>query len=148
MGDRVGDRADPNSLYNRVAKLYVPEVTGAPGDGNQVLTRRIRDQLKEFGPLVQTAPGKEDFIVRGQVVTSPLPKGRQQVEIVWTVTRPSGALSGKVSQLNSVPAGTLNGPWGEVAEVVAQEAAGGINAVVERWSGREPNEPEPKKAAP
>src|SRR5882724_9492773 len=33
------DHADPHSLLNRVAKLYVPEVTGAPGDGNQSLTR-------------------------------------------------------------------------------------------------------------
>ena len=132
------DRADPNSLLNRIARLYVPEVTGARGDGNPTLTRLIRTRLAEFGPLVQVTPENTDFTVTGQVVMSALPNGKQQVEIVWTVTRPSGVVTGKVSQLNSVAAGTLDQFWGDVAIVVAQEAASGINSVVERFIGREP----------
>jgi hypothetical protein len=132
------DRADPNSLLNRVAKLYVPDVTGAPGDGNAALTRLIRAQLAQSGPLIQTMPEGADFTVKGEVAVTPLPKGQQQVEIAWTVTRPSGALTGKVSQLNSVAAGSLSQNWGDVAVVVAQEAAGGIITVVERFIGRDP----------
>jgi hypothetical protein len=127
------DRADPNSLLNRVAKLYVPEVTGAPGDGNVALTRLIRADLAELGPLVQVTPEGTDFTVKGQVTVSPLPKGQQQVEIAWTVTRPSGKVEGKVSQLHSLEAGSLDQYWGDVAGVVAQEASGGINVVVERF---------------
>ena len=132
------DRADPNSLMHRIAKIYVPDVTGAPGDGNQALTKQIRARLAEIGPLVQRSPENADFIVKGTVTISPLPKGQQQVEIAWTVTRPSGVVTGKVSQLNAVPAGTLDQYWGDVALVVAQEAAGGIDRVVERFIGREP----------
>lgn len=135
------DRADPNSLLHRVAKLYVPEVTGAPGDGDLVLTRQIRARLAEVGPLVQLTPDNADFIVKGTVAVTPLPKGQQQVEIAWAVTRPSGVLSGKVSQLNAVPAGTLDQYWGDVAVVVAQEAAGGIDKVVEQFIGRDGSVP-------
>jgi hypothetical protein len=131
------DRANPNSLLNRAAKLYVPEVTGAPGDGDVVLTRLIRARLAEFGPLVQITPEGTDFTVQGTVVMTPLPKGQQQVEIAWAVTRPSGAVVGKVSQLNAIAAGTLNQFWGDVAVVVTQEASGGVNAVVERFIGRD-----------
>jgi hypothetical protein len=130
------DRANPNSLLNRPATLFVPEVTGAPGDGDVALTRLIRARLAEFGPLVQVTLEGADFTVKGDVVVTPQPKGQQQVEIAWTVTRPSGVTVGKVSQLNSVPAGSLNQLWGDVAVVVAQEASGGINTVVERFVGR------------
>jgi hypothetical protein len=131
------DRADPNSLMHRVAKLYVPDVTGAPGDGNTQLTQLIRSQLAQLGPLIQTTPEGADFTVKGEVVVTPLPQAKQQVEIAWTVTRPSGVVSGKVSQLNSVPAGSLSLNWGEVAMAVAQEAAPGIDTVVERYIGRD-----------
>ena len=131
------DKADPNSLVNRVAKLYVPEVTGAPGDGDAALTREIRAKLAQAGPLVQLTPSEADFRVKGTVVVTPLPKGQQQVEIAWTVTRPSGAVTGKVSQLNAVPAGSLDHYWGDVAVMVAQEAAGGIDRVVEQFIGRD-----------
>ena len=135
------DRADPTSLMNRVAKLYVPEVTGAPGDGNVALTRAIRASLPELGPLPQATPDGTDFTIRGTVSVAPIADGQQRVEIVWTVTRPSGAVVGNVSQLNGVPAGSLSLAWGEVATVVAREAAGGIDRVVQRFAGRDPDSP-------
>jgi hypothetical protein len=130
---RTRDRANPNSLVNRAAKLFVPIVTGAPGDGDTALTRMIRTDLAQIGPLVQSTPEGADFIVTGTVTVSPLPKDQQQVEIAWTVTWPNGKVVGKVSQLNSVPAGSLDSYWGDVAVAVAQEASGGIDAVVERF---------------
>ena len=36
--------ADPNSLYNRIAKVQIPAVTGAPGDGNVSLTKQMKTQ--------------------------------------------------------------------------------------------------------
>jgi hypothetical protein len=131
------DRANPDSLMNRIAVLFVPEVTGAPGDGDTALTRLVRTDLAQFGPLVQVTPEGADFTVQGKVVVTPLPKSQQQVEIAWTVTRPSGVVVGKVSQLNAIPAGTLDHYWGDVAGAAAQEASGGINQVVERFIGRD-----------
>jgi hypothetical protein len=143
---RTRDRANPNSLVNRAAKLFVPIVTGAPGDGDTALTKMIRDDLAQFGPLVQLTPDGADFIVTGTVMVSPLPRDQQQVEIAWTVTWPNGKVLGKVSQLNAVPAGTLDTYWGDVAGAVAQEASGGINAVVERFIDSNKNPPQEASA--
>ena len=74
---------------------------------------------------------------------TPAGGGNQRVEVVWTVTRPSGVVSGKVSQLNLLPAGSLDHYWGDVAGAVTQEAAPGINTVVERFIGRLPEKPKP-----
>jgi hypothetical protein len=90
--------------------------------------------------------------VTGKVTVSPLPKGQQQVEIAWTVTWPNGKVVGKVSQLNSVPAGSLDSYWGDVAAAAAQEASGGIYAVVERFIDSNKNPPSeataPSQASP
>jgi hypothetical protein len=44
-----------------------------------------------------------------------------------------------VVQLNEIPAGTLDHHWGDVAVVVASEASGGVNDVILRQSGHDPN---------
>jgi hypothetical protein len=134
-------RADPNSLYNRVAKVEVVPVTGAPGDGNASLTKQIRQHLAALGPVVQDDANGADFIVQGNVRMVPIGGGQQRVEIVWSVRLPDGDERGKVVQLNVVPIGSLDHYWADVAIVVASEAAGGINDVIAKQSGRQPGEP-------
>jgi hypothetical protein len=133
--------ADPNSLYNRIAKVQIPPVTGAPGDGNESLTKQLRTHLAALGPVVQDDPNGADFIVQGNVRMVPIAGGQQRVEIQWVVRTPSGDERGKVVQLNDIPAGSLNHYWADVAVVVATEAAGGLKDVITRQSGREPGEP-------
>jgi hypothetical protein len=140
--------ADPNSLYNRPARVAVPAVTGAPGDGNLALTRQLRSRLAQLGPAVQDSAANVDFIVRGQVNVVPIAGGQQRVEIQWIVSTATGDERGRVVQLNDVPAGSLNGYWGDVATVVAQEAAGGIRDVILRQSGRDPSAPQPAAKPP
>jgi hypothetical protein len=135
--------ADPNSLYNRIAKVDVTAVTGAPGDGNASLTRQMRTHLGALGPLVQDSANGADFIVQGSVRMVPIARGQQRVEIQWTVTTASGDERGKVTQLNEIPAGSLDHYWADVAVVVATEAAGGVNDVIIRQSGHEPNDSRP-----
>ncbi len=134
------DRADPNSLYNRPAKVMVADVTGAPGDGNLALTRQMRAQLGNLGPVVQTSPGGADYIVRCEVKVVAIPGRQQRVEIQWIIATAAGDERGRVIQLNEIPAGTLDRFWGDVAVVVVNEAAPGINDVLVRNSGRDPNE--------
>jgi hypothetical protein len=130
--------ADPNSLYNRPARVQLLPVTGAPGDGDLALTRQMRATLSGLGPMVQDTPAGADFIVRGAVRVVPIGGGQERVEIQWSVANPSGDERGRVVQLNDVPAGTLDGYWGDVATAVAQEAAGGVRDVILRQSGRAP----------
>ncbi len=132
------DKADPNSLYNRVPKVMVADVTGAPGDGNLSLTRQMRAKLAAYGPLIQTSTSGADFVVKGKVVVVSIPNRQQRIEIQWYVTMPNGDERGRVIQLNEIPAGSLDRFWGDVAVVVAAEASAGINDVLNRQAGREP----------
>jgi hypothetical protein len=133
--------ADPNSLYNRIAKVQVAAVTGAPGDGNVSLTKQMKAHLVVLGPMVQDDANGADFIVQGNVRMVPIAGGQQRVEIQWAVKAANGDERGKVVQLNEIPAGSLDHYWADVAVVVATEAAGGVNDVIARQSGREPGEP-------
>ena len=133
--------ADPNSLYNRIAKVQIPAVTGAPGDGNVSLTKQMKSHLAALGPVVQDDANGADFVVQGNVRIVPIAGGQQRVEIQWSVRTAGGDERGKVVQLNDIPAGTLDHYWADVAIVVATEAAGGVNDVIKRQSGHEPGEP-------
>jgi hypothetical protein len=133
--------ADPNSLYNRTAKVQIAKVTGAPGDGNVSLTKQMKTRLAALGPMVQDSTNGADFTVQGNVRMVPIGGGQQRVEIQWSVKAANGDERGKVVQLNDIPAGSLDHYWADVAVVVASEAAGGVNDVIARQSGREPGEP-------
>lgn len=132
-------KADPNSLYNRSAEVLVPDVTGAPGDGNVMLARLLRIKLTALGPKVEPAPKTPaDITVQGQVRMVPIPGNQQRVEIQWIVKDARGREAGRVIQLNEIPAGTLDHYWGDVAGVVTDQASGGVNEIIKRISGREP----------
>jgi hypothetical protein len=131
------NKADPNSLYNRSAKVQVTDVTGAPGDGDQSLTQQMRARLAALGPVVLTTQTGADFVVQGQVRIVPIPKRQERVEIQWIVKTGAGDERGRVVQLNEIPAGTLDHYWGDVAIVVATEASNGVNDVIRRQSGHD-----------
>ena len=138
-------KADPNSLYNRQAKVDVAEVTGAPGDGDISLTRQMRKRLALLGPAVQDVADGADFSVHGHVRVVPIGHHKERVEIQWVVKDAEGNERGKVVQLNEIPAGTLDHYWGDVAVVVATQAAGGVNDVIKQQ--REVIPKQPRQAA-
>jgi len=123
-------QADPNSLVNRPARVVVKGVTGAPGDGNESLARDMRAALPRVGEVVQEAANGADFSLAGVVHTASGAGGSVRVEIQWIVADPAGRERGRIVQINEVPRGTLDGYWGDVALVVAQEAAGGVRDVI------------------
>ena len=132
--DAVLRQSDPNSLINRPPRVLVADVTGAPGDGNQALSRQMRRILPQLGEMVQDTPAGADFTVTGTVHISTGPNNTVQVDIQWHIMDAQGRDLGKVIQLNDVPQGTLDGLWGDVALVVAQEAANGVKAVIDKQS--------------
>jgi hypothetical protein len=127
--------SDPNSLVNRPARVFFKGVHGAPGDGDTSLARQMREQLPKRGPVVQDTDVGADFVLEGTVVTAPAGGKLVRVEIEWRVVDARGRESGKVVQLNDVPLATIDHYWGDIAMVVAQEAAGGIKDVILRQTG-------------
>jgi len=135
--DAARRRSDPNSLYNRPPRVRLAGVAGAPGDGNTSLALEMRRQLPQLGEvLVDGRTQAADFTVAGTVHATPGPGDTTRVEIQWHVTDAAGHDLGKVVQLNDVPQGTLNGLWGDVALVVAQQAASGVKAIIDKQTDR------------
>jgi hypothetical protein len=129
-------QSDPNSLYNRPARVFLIGVFGAPGDGNASLATQMRRHLPETGDQIVGKREDADFLLRALVTVTDVAGGEQQVEIHWQVADPSGKIAGDVAQGHDFPAGALNRFWGQVAVAVATEAAGGVHEVITNWSGR------------
>lgn len=129
--DAASRQIEPGQLVSRLPTLRMNGVAGAPGDGNRSLDRAIRSALAREGVMVQEGADGE-FTLAGRVDVTALPRRQQRVEITWTVLRADGTELGKVSQLNEVPAGTLDGLWADVAVVVAEQAATGVAEVIRR----------------
>jgi uncharacterized lipoprotein YmbA len=109
-------------------------VTGAPGDGGRSLTRAMEEALRRAQVALATPGGDApSFVLTGTVTMSPADSSKQQrVRIGWALLRGDGREIGQVSQENAVPAGSLDGAWGDIAYAVATAAAPGVVALIER----------------
>ena len=114
-------------------RLLISGVDGAPGDGTDSLPRAITEVLRRQDIAIVTDPeAKADLVLRATVVVARPKAGKQNVKIVWYVRRKDGGEIGTVGQENDVPAGLLDGPWGDVAYMVAVSAQDGIVQLVSR----------------
>ena len=141
-------QSDPNSLYNRPARIFFAGVTGAPGDGNALLARQMRQKLPQTGDLLVGSAVSADFSLHGTVRVTDVPGGQQQVEIHWLVNDRQGRSAGDVAQGHDLPRGTLNRSWGDIATVITDEAAGGVHEVITNFSGRHAGKTDAPKSAP
>jgi hypothetical protein len=110
---------------DQVAAL-VPSVTGAPGDGSRSLTAAIQRELSGKGVAVSDRPVPGAYRVEGSVVMGQADSGKQAIQIEWLVRDPQGKKLGTVSQKNEIAEGSLDGPWGKVADQAAGAAVQGI----------------------
>jgi hypothetical protein len=116
--------------------ILVKVVEGAPGDGNQALMLAIKQALRIRNFMVTEDPRQAVFLIEGRVEIAPPTNGRQRAKVVWTVTTVSGGQVGRAIQENTIPAGSLNGAWGQVAAMVANAAADGVEELFGRPSTR------------
>ena len=124
----VSDSAKPRQK----PKIFLSEVIGAPGDGNITLHRNMQRVMRIAGANIVSERPKSNFLVKGFVNVSPPYNGSNDISITWLVATKEGRELGKVTQKNRVPAGSLNGRWGDVAYVVAQGGSIGIIDIVEQ----------------
>lgn len=108
-------------------RLLIAPITGAPGDGAASLAGAIAQVLKRPGLTLVAGPEAKPDLVLGAAITVGRPaSGTQHVRIVWNLRRADGKEIGTVGQENDVPAGLLDGAWGNVAWSIAVAAEGGI----------------------
>ncbi len=114
--------------------VLVPPIAGAPGDGEITLTRAVRALLEQQGVFVINPDAPPEgfsetsaYTLRGAVAMGEAgPEGSQPIAISWDLYSPSGGHLGNVAQQNQIEAGSLDGPWGEVAIYAAMGAVEGI----------------------
>jgi len=113
----------------------VAPVSGAPGDGTKSLTAAIKKRLYAKGVKLATVQTGNTYTVKGIVSVTDGSGGKQSIRIDWQVLDPNGKRVGTVSQQNNIPKGSLDGPWGAVADAAAGAAADGIVKLLPKQSG-------------
>jgi hypothetical protein len=117
----------------QITAVVVLPVSGAPGSGNDDLTKAMRQILEEAGWPVLIKPRDDTLTISGRVKVGPARGKSQNVALAWTVKTPDGKTLGTVKQANDVPQGSLEGSWGDNALFAAQAAAGGIYDLVKKY---------------
>jgi hypothetical protein len=122
--------ADTGSLR----EVVVLPVTSAPGDGRDALQLAMAAALTQAKLTVLPAEPRDPkaLSVVGTVALDRPQNGQQHIAISWALMDPGGKQLGVVKQENAVPQGSLDGRWGEVANLVAEAAAPGIVAIIEK----------------
>lgn len=132
--------------------FLIKPVKGASGNGNEALTAALKSALRDRDLTISDDPRQAGFIIEGVVDTGEPVNGRQFVRITWRVSAVTGEEVGKAVQENTIVAGSLNGEWGHVAEVVSNAAVKGIKDLFgeadERLTSREPLPEFPKVQLP
>jgi hypothetical protein len=113
----------------------VAPVSGAPGDGTKSLTAAIKKRLYAKGVKLATVQTGNTYTVKGIVSVTDGSGGKQSIRIDWQVIDPNGKRVGTVSQKNNIPKGSLDGPWGAIADAAAGAAADGIVKLLPKPSG-------------
>lgn len=140
--------ATPGAIQAGPQRIRFLPVTGAPGDGAQVLLARMREFMSNLGFVVQEAAEGAEYgltaVVRVEASPSP---GQQLVDLQWVVTRRDGMELGRVVQVEEVGRGRLDRFWGDVAYVAAEQASGGVQTIIRNATtpgmGGTPTTPDP-----
>ncbi|MGQ0677047.1 MAG: hypothetical protein ACT4N4_13300 [Rhodospirillales bacterium] len=121
-------------------------VEGAPGDGAQALARAMRLFLGRASISVVEENQNPAAIVAGRVAVADLGAQHQEVKVDWQVFAPDGRRLGTIGQANRIPAGRLNGPWGGVANAVAENAVQGLSELFGQLAAAPPSGRTPSTA--
>jgi hypothetical protein len=114
-------------------RLVILPMQGLPGDGALSLARALETELSAASLPLAGQAAENDLLIACTVILG-RPRGYwQEVRVTWAVKRAAdGTQLGQIEQRNRVPAGSLDGPWGPVAQGIAEGAAAGILDLVER----------------
>lgn len=111
--------------------VMISGVVGAPGDGNDALSRALQTALTDAKVPTVTEPNRCTVAVSANVQTKTNGTA-ERISIVWQVQSTDGHTLGEVAQTNEVPEGALNGAWGEDARFAAIGARNGIIDILRR----------------
>jgi len=128
------DDAPIAPAVSSLRQVVVLPVSGAPGNGGDALKLAMTAALTQakLTVLPEVPSGAKIVSVVGSVALDRPQNGQQHVAITWALMDSGGQQLGVVKQENAVPQGSLDGRWGDVANLVAEAAAPGILAIIEK----------------
>lgn len=133
-------RSEQPGTTDTATAFHVFDVSGAPGDGNGALALAMRRILREQGVPLAAELTAEAYVLAGAVAMESETRQQQRVTIDWTLFAPDGEEIGTVTVSNLVPAGSLDGAWGPIADAASAGSAEGmlqlIGAVLEGQAAR------------
>ena len=118
--------------------VLVKPVRGAPGDGNESLTRAVKAALRSSRVLTTNDPGQARLVLAGSVKVDSSAAGPRKVAIVWTVSTPDGTEMGKASQENRVPDDAADGKWNRLSIMAVAAAIDGIERILRSAAAKLP----------
>lgn len=119
--------ADPGSLRHQPPKVTIRGMSGAPGDGDSSLPAALKELIRRHRVAVIADGDPNAFVITGVMTVTPgTLSNTQVVQLEWSVLSPAGKVVGNVTQTNTIPAGSLNGPWGDTAAAAAEGALEGL----------------------
>jgi len=121
----------------------VAQVSGAPGDGNNALSKSLAALLPFKGIKVTAKKDEAAWRIEGKVKVTVKTEAEDLVTLTWRVLDASGKELGTIRQQNAVPHGRLNGPWKEIAAFASEAAAEGISQLIHSFTDR----PQPTASA-
>lgn len=130
LGDRFGGGGQDLLLGRR--GVYLADVQGAPGDGNASLRRAMFVALAGAGVAMTPDPKKAVFRVKGTVELGEPDNASQAIRIAWDVIDVNDAPLGTAAQANIIPAGSLDGRWGQTAAFIAAAAVDGVLNIIDQ----------------
>jgi hypothetical protein len=110
--------------------FFVGSVMGAPGDGNRSLKTALQRALSKRGANLVGGLTTSAYRIHGAVTIGDVAGGGQPIQVEWLVKDAFGRRLGTVTQRNDAPSGSLDGPWGRVADQAADAAVDGIIRLV------------------
>ena len=102
------------------ASFSVKPVEGAPGDGRESLQIAVIQALMAKG--ARRNDDQPDVVLIGRVDTRPAANGQDFIEISWRAITQDGRDLGEAKLSNTIPRGSLAGPWGPSAFTIAEAA--------------------------
>lgn len=117
------------------ARIALGSFTGAPGDGNQALAEAMRKALERRGLLVGVESTSTRAMLELHVAVARADRTTDRVTLLWLVRDGDGRERGRLEQQNTVPAGRLNGLWGDIASQAAGGAAPDLARILEALAG-------------